>query len=138
MELQPATFSQVKRGRNGRMVVVDADVLDVVGQLQQIDRSLRVRYAEEGGYFVVYQQTEDGEHLVLTSQELDQRIVARVMQIRHSSYDLAAELEKEDSRREADHEHTVREQVGEIGERLYHAMRKDKGRTDAAFFAAKE
>jgi hypothetical protein len=133
MELQPATFAQVQRARNGRMVVVEDDVLDVVRQLQQFDRNLRVRYAENTGHFVVYEQSEDGEKLVLTAQDLDQRVVERVLQISHSSYDYVQELEAGDRQREADREHQFKEQVGEIGERLHHAMAKDLGRTDRAF-----
>jgi tRNA threonylcarbamoyladenosine modification (KEOPS) complex Cgi121 subunit len=133
VELAPATFAQVKQARGGRMVLIEDDVLDVVGQLRQIDRSLRVRFAEEGGYFVVYQQTDDGEQLVLTCQELDQRVVERVRLIGSSAYDLVADMEAADAKRESDHEASVKEQVGEIGERLFHAMRKDKGATDRAF-----
>lgn len=135
MELQPATLAQVRLAKGGRMVNVDADVGDVVRQLREIDRTLRVRYAEDGGYFVVYQLLDNGdEHLVLTAQELDARIVERIRKVNSSAYDFVAELEAGDRQREADHDHALREQVGEIGERLRFAMRRDKGLlTDRAF-----
>jgi hypothetical protein len=86
-------------------------------------------------YFVVYQLCDqDGdERLVTTSQTFDQRLVERIRQITHESYDLAGELAREDDRRDRERDHEFSEQVGEIGERLFHAMRKDKGRTDTAF-----
>lgn len=135
MELQPATLAQVRAAKGGRLITVDADVGDVVRQLRDIDDTLRVRYAEDGGYFVVYQLLANGdEHLVLTAQRLDARIVDRIRKINSAAYDFVAELEAGDRQREADHDHKLREQIGEIGERLHFAMRKDSGlQTDRAF-----
>jgi hypothetical protein len=135
MDLEPATFAQVRRARDGRVVLIEDDVLGVVADIQRIDPTLRVRYAEAGEYFVVYQLCDhDGdERLVTTSQTFDQRLVERIRQITHESYDLAGELAREDDRRDRERDHEFSEQVGEIGERLFHAMRKDKGRTDTAF-----
>jgi hypothetical protein len=136
MELQPATLAQVQMGRGGRMVTVDADVGDVVRQLREIDPRLHVEYNFDGGYFVLYQLLENGdEHLVTTAQQLDARLVNRVREISSPDYDYVADLEAGDRQRERDHEHAINEQIGEIGERLFHAFKRDTGKhTDSAFF----
>lgn len=135
MELQPASMRQVRRQRDGRMVDIDADVGNVVAQLHELDSRLRVRFAETGGYFVVYEQLEDGkEHLVLTSQTLDARIVERVRQISSPSYDYAAELERQDAAADREADRRLHERVGPIAEEFMHAARRDRGlQTDRAF-----
>lgn len=128
MEIQPASLAQVTRARSGRFVAIEDDVANVARDLQALDKTLHVRFSETAGYFVIYQAFEDGkENIVLTAQELDQRIVRRVEQVMHPEYDYAAELEAQDARAQAERDHRFREQVGEIGERLFHAARKDLG-----------
>lgn len=129
MELSAATLAQVRRGKDGRMVIVDDDVSNVVRDLQAIDPSLRVRFSEAAGYFAVYQDLGDREHLVTTAQELDPRIVERVSELASKAYDYVAEVEQQDNAAERAKDHRLHEQVGEIGERLAHAMRKDLGMT---------
>lgn len=128
MELQPASIMQVHQARNGRVVVVTDDVGSVCQQLREIDPGLRVRYSEDGGFFAVYHQDEHKEYLVLTAQELDGRVVDRVREISSPGYDYAKALEDGERRRKADHEAKLREMVGEVGERLYHAIGVDTGR----------
>jgi hypothetical protein len=125
MEIQPASIAQVRAGRNGRKVLIEDDVLHIAKRLQEIDRSLRLRWNEQGEFFVVYQVLDGSEKLVLTARELDERIVQRVRKIAHPSYDYVAEMERMDRRAEKDADHRFHEQTGEIGERMAHALRKD-------------
>lgn len=126
MEITPASLSQVTRARDGRLVAVEDDAQNVVNDICAIDPSLRVRYAETSEAFIVYQQHLDGrETLVTTAQELDPRLVERVQKITHPSYDLKAEMERVDAQAEKDQDHAFEEKVGEAGERLAHAIRKD-------------
>lgn len=125
MELQPASLAQVRAGRDGRMIAIDEDVLDIAMRLQEIDDSLRLRWSESGEYFVVYQLIGDGEKLVLTSTELTPQIIERVRKIAHPEYDFGAELDQMDAQAEKDKDHRFHEQVGERGEVLAHALRKD-------------
>lgn len=130
MEVQPATLAQVKRLRDGRMIAVDDDVGGVAKDLRAIGRSLRLRYSESAEVFVVYEvhENNDGsvdEHLVTTAQECDQRLVARVRQIADEDYDYAGELDAIQKQKDRDQASHFHDQVGEIGERLAHAIRKD-------------
>lgn len=58
MHVQPAKLDQVKRGRDGRMHVIDADAGGVAEGLRRIDPGFQVRFAEAGNppYFVVFYQ----------------------------------------------------------------------------------
>lgn len=125
MGIQAASLAQVRKGRDGRMIAIDNDVLDVAKQLYAFDDSLRLRWSEAGEHFVVYQCVGDVEKLVLTSRELDPQIIERVRKIAHPSYDFGAELDRIDAEAEKEKEHRFREQVGERGEVLAHALRKD-------------
>lgn len=141
MEIEAASIDQLKRADNGRMVLIEADVGNVVADLQAIDGDLKVRYSEAGDYFVLYKETPlpDGsvqQDLVLTSQKLDQRIVKRFQQISHESYDFVKEMEKKDAQADRDKEHEFEEKVGAIGEKLAHSLRKDLGhKKDAGYIA---
>lgn len=133
MEIQPATLAQVQRAADGRMVEIPDDVANVAKDLQTIDPSLRLRWSEVSGHYAVYQHFEHPngvieDHLVLTAQECDQRIVKRVERIAHSSYDFEAELAKGAKGREDRSE--FRESLGDYGERLEHALRRDLGVRD--------
>lgn len=128
MELQPASIAQVRQARNGANVIVTDDVGSVCQQLREIDPGLRVRYSEAGGFFAVYHEENGREYLVLTAQELDARIVARVREISSPGYDYSKALQDGEERRKADHDARVNEMVGEVGERLFHAIGQDTGR----------
>lgn len=122
-------MSMVQMGRDGRSVLVDDDVLDIARRIKEIDDSLLLRWNERGEFFVVAQivQTPDGpeEKLVLTTMELDERIIHRLKHISHASYNLADEAEKIDREADRKAEHEFSERVGEIGEHAAHALRKD-------------
>jgi hypothetical protein len=125
MQIQAASVAQVHKGRDGRMIEVGEDVLNVAKQLRDFDDSLRLRWSEGGEYFVVYQLIDDREKLVLTCTDLNPQIVERVRQIARPEYDFAAELDRMDAQAEKDKEHRFHEDLGERGERLAYALRKD-------------
>jgi hypothetical protein len=141
MRIEPANVDQILCARDGRMVQIHEDAGNVAADLKQIDPHLKVRFAEAGNppFWAVYHESDDGRstHLVLTAQAhqsstgawtgLDQRIVKRVMEIGHSSYDYAAEIEKANQQVTADRHHAFRERVGEQAEKAAHALRKDLG-----------
>lgn len=124
MEIQHATLSQVRTGRNGTRVLIEQDVQDVVQRLKELDPNLRVHWNEYGEYFVISELLPDGsESLVTTVQDLNPVLVDYVRKLANKDY--AAELDRLDREadRQADHERS--EKVGEIGERAAHALRKD-------------
>lgn len=134
MDISPANIAQVELGRDGRVVTIDDDVLNIAKDLKAIDDKLRLRWVEKAEYFCVYELEEDGsESLVLTSQELNPQIVERVRQIAHPSYDYVAELDKLDAQVDREFNHAQRERLGEAAEKLSFAVRKDLGLTNRAF-----
>lgn len=126
MDIQPATLTQVKFGRHSRIVHVAEDVLDVVRQLKEISPRLGVWWNEGGDYYTVYEKREDGgERSVLTTTTLDSRVVERVRKIGSEGYDVAKEIDRIDKAADRAREHTFTEQMGEVGEKLFHAFRSD-------------
>jgi hypothetical protein len=126
--------------RNGRMVLIDDDVANVVRDLQEIDPGLRVRFSMEEGVFVVYHRRleVDGERekLVTTAHELDQRIVRRVREISRPGYDFVAELDRLDREAECRKDREFSEKIGPHAERLAWALRQDLGRNERAVIPA--
>lgn len=129
--MQRATLSQVRAGRNGRLIEIEADVLDICRRIQEIDKSLGVDFNELGGYFRVYQTINGQKHTVTTTTELTPQVVEEVRRLAHPGYDLAAELDRLDDQADRERQHAFREQVGEVGEHLFHAVRKDLGAKDS-------
>lgn len=126
IQVEPASLTQVIRGRGGRLVYVDDDVCNVAKTLRAVDPSLRLAYNEVGEYYVVYQTLADGsEHLVTTAQELDQRLVHRVAEVCSPGYDAGRELDLLHDVADAEHERHFHQRTGEVGERLAHAIRSD-------------
>lgn len=124
-EIAPATLAQVVKGRGGNAVLIEDDVCDVAKRIKEINDSFRLRYNEQGEFFVVYQLTGDGEKLVTTAQECDARLVERVRHVASDSYDYGAEMEKADAENDRVKNSQFGEEVGEISERLAHAVRED-------------
>lgn len=123
-----ASLAQVRRGINGRMVEVDADVFDLAKRLREIHPALGLDWNETGGYFRVYQHLPDGRKAtVTTSTELSPQVIDRVRYLCSSDYDFAGEMDRQDRLAKQAADHRLHEQVGEIGERLAHAIRKDLG-----------
>ena len=126
MEVTPATFMQVKTGRDGRRVTITEDVGDVARRLHEISPKLVLIWNEKGGHFTVAERDINGdERLVFTAQECDDRIVKRAELITSEHYDYLGELDKLDKAAERARDHAFSEQTGEIAERLAHAVRKD-------------
>lgn len=146
--LSPARLDQILETRN-RQVIVDADSCSVVKELKEIDKTLNVRFVDgPEPFFAVYQDIThpDGrreQHMVTTAQAyptsfgtyagLDGRVVDRIREITHSSYDFAKEAEK--NRREyTERERRQKEDyIGQLGEQAAHALRKDLGLKTKAF-----
>lgn len=135
MEIQPASLDQVMLASNGKRINITSDVGDVVKDLKAIDSNYEVHaveYFDNGqlsAYFEIrcFNPTHGKSYLVTTATELDQRIVNRIKEIRDPSYNYADELEKAEQENKDKLEVERKEQIGDIGERLAHAMRKDKG-----------
>lgn len=132
IEIEPATVAQVRATDEGDLVVIDDDVQGVAAGLRRIDPGLRLAYDRTQGYFVVrhVHAGPDGsveESLVTTAMECDQRLVGRVSKIADDGYDFGAELDRLETSAAAAQESERREHVGEAGERLAHALRKDLG-----------
>jgi hypothetical protein len=123
--MQHATLTQVREGRGGRMVEIEEDVLDICRRIQEIEPSLGVDYNEDGQYFRIYQLIRGEKHTVTTTTELTSELVERIRRLAHPSYDFAGELERLDDEGTRQRRQAFREKVGEVGEELYHAMRKD-------------
>lgn len=137
-EIEPASMTQVLAARNGRWVEISDDVGSVAADLKRIDHHLRVKWSGAGEYFVVYYQhgdpcadctmspcAPDKRDLVLTAQELDQRIVKRIELIdQHgtSGYDLVKEIERQEAEQDKPLKFTD-EQRDNI-ERKVHALRR--------------
>lgn len=133
MEVQPATLPQIQKGRRGRVVFIDNDALGVAKQLREIHDSLRLAWNEFGEYFVVYQQLDDGtEHMVTTAQTADARLVKRIQKIASSQYNFPEEVDRLDKQAKKEADYKFSQQIGEIAERVAHAVRKDMStpRTD--------
>lgn len=139
MEISGVDIAVVEKGKDGKFVTIDDDVLDIARDLKKIDENLRLRWSEAGEYFVVYEMLPDGsEGLVLTSTELTPAILDRIREIGHSSYNYAKELDEHDKQVEREFDHGVSERIGPVAERLAHAVRKDLGVTNRAFFKKKD
>jgi len=138
MDIEHADLIQVQRAIGGRhagaLVTIENDVLDVVRRLKEIDPHLGVYWNEVGEYFVIYEMCDDGaERLVTTVKELDPKLISYFERLAHESWDVVAEMEKMDDLAEKDKKYRFAERVGEIGERLHHALRKDYEFKDKVF-----
>ena len=127
--IEPASVAQVRRARDGRRITIDEDVGEVAVRLKEIDPKLGLQWNEKGDFFMVveYVQKPEGEEerLIFTAKECDHRIVKRMEQIAHPSYDFMAEVEAMDKQAERDKDHRFHEQTGEAAERMAHALRRD-------------
>lgn len=141
MNVEPAHIDQIRRAKNGRYIEIDKDVGGVVEDLRRIDPHLRVRFAEDGNppFFAVRYESDDKRdtYLVLTVQAfrtasgtwsgLDQRVVKRIEQIGHDSYDYPAEVERQTVTARATNRARVLDKLGVNAEEAAHALRKDLG-----------
>lgn len=125
MQIPHASILQFRTGRDGKRVVVDSDVLDIAKQIRAIG-PLDVVWNEYGEYYTIIEHCADGrERLVTTTTELDQRVVDRLMMISHTDYDYKKEMDRMDKEADKAKDHRFNEEIGEHGEKLRHALRKD-------------
>jgi hypothetical protein len=123
-----ATLTQVRTGKNGRLVEVDSDVFDLAKRLHEIDTSLGLDWNEVGQYFRVYQDLLDGSRvMVTTSNELSPALLEEVRRIVQPGFDAGAEADRMDAAARREKEHQRKEKQGEVSERLKHAIKKDMG-----------
>jgi len=141
MEIEPASFDQLRRASDGSMVLVTADIGGVAESIRRLDPCLHLKYSERGDCFIVYRVHRNGEpcrlddperteELVLTAQHCDQRIVKRLEYIDpqgRSGYDYAQALEDVSRRQKTLERRSFRERIGEHAEELAHAVRKAEG-----------
>jgi hypothetical protein len=153
MRVEPAHVDQIRRGVNGRMVLIDADAGGVAQDLQSIDPNLRVRFAEAADppCWIVFWESDDRREtqLVLSAAAhqtdtgiwtgLDQRVVERVREIDsqgRSGYDYAAEVAAQNARAHKAKRDRFSEKIGEHAGELQHALKKDLGVKNRAFIKA--
>lgn len=130
--MRKASLAQVKKGRYGQLVEIGQDVLDVCARLREIDSSLTVQYSEDAGAFRIGEVGPDGKDRVICwVTELSADLPDHIQRVGKENY--AAEMERLDREADRAREHTFHEQIGEIGERLHHAVGKDLGWKDRAF-----
>lgn len=138
IEIEPASLTQVLDGYDGTFYEITDDTVNVARDLRAIDPSLHLRYSRRGRHYVVYQliELDDGgrkEHLVTTALECDQRLVRRVREITHPSYDLAADLDRVEREGRAARDNALVRGLHENGDRLAHAARQGFGLKDRIF-----
>lgn len=126
MELDRPSLSQVITGMHGELVTVEDDVLEVARRLKDIHPDLSVRWNQQGEYFTIYEDCPDGvERLVTNVKHLDGRLISYFERMAHESWDAVKEIEKMEAATDRERDHAMKERIGEIGERLHHALRKD-------------
>jgi hypothetical protein len=129
MRIQPASLAQLQQSASGRWLEIESDVGSVALQLKEIADTLGIelhlRLSEVTGIFKVIQVIGGEEQLVTSAQEADQRLVDRVREVTSPSYDLAEAVEAVERDKQRDFDRVQAEKVGEVGERLAHALRKD-------------
>lgn len=132
IEIKPASLAQVAQTRSGHTLLIDNDVQGVANALHEIHPDLRLEFDPHADYYCVIQTIHEpdgstSDHLVTTAQDLDHRIVHRVRQVASSAYDYVAELEATDEQAKRNAEHVHSEKMGDLGEKLAHALCKDLG-----------
>jgi len=126
VEIQPASIAQVRLGKTGGTITVEDDVGDVARQIKDLDPSLSLHWSPEGEHFIVVEACQDGKNRVmLTTNELDSRVVERLRYISSPDYDYVKDMDRLDdaAKREADHKFHL--ETGEAAEHMAHALRKD-------------
>src|SRR5262245_16376795 len=126
--IQPASVIQVRQMMNGRTIIIDDDVGGVALALKRVDKGFNLRWSDSAERFVVFHEDEHGQQRFITSApECDHRLVHRCEKIAAADYDYGEEIDKIDREWDKIHDDNLMEAVGEKGERLAHALRKDLG-----------
>jgi hypothetical protein len=131
--IDPAQILTVRQV-GGTTIEISDDVQGVARSLREIDDRFRLRADLDhvqnllGWTVELHIPLPDGsteEQFVCAYRELDHRIVRDARRYTSPGYVIADELEKEDAARDKAMDDRRREQSGEIGERLAHAIRAD-------------
>lgn len=126
--IRPTRIDVVRRTLNGHFELIENDVGSVAADLRTIDKRLKLRVSKVTGKYVVFYEEENGDQqLVTIADSCDQRLVKRVQEIAQEGYDYGKELDKLDAERKKEIEKEQDEKVSDAGERLAHAIRKDRG-----------
>jgi hypothetical protein len=138
IQIQPASFDQLVRAKDGRLVGISDDVGGVAQQLREIDPGFRLAYSEAEDITIVSHDDGDSEELKFTAKGTpDHRIVQRAREIASPGYDFLADLEATDRAAEKARYDQFREKVGDAGERLAYALRKDLHVENRVFISGK-
>lgn len=133
MEIPHASVVQVQEGRDGKRVLIEEDTLDVAKRLRELDPKLVVEW-NEAGFFTISEMLGDGtQQLVTTTTDLNAAVPEYVARLAKTDY--VAEMERHDRAVDAAKDYRFEQQIGERGELLAHAFRKDLGYQGKAFVA---
>lgn len=137
----PAVRSWVEQGK---MHLVENDVLDIVQQVKALDDRLDIYFNEWKGGFDVVEHCLDGtDRLVFHVDELDQRVVGRLLTADHwhgrsdpshvksDSEDFLAEIDSDNDQFFKDQDEAGMEKIRDAGERLAWALEQDGKGTKA-------
>jgi hypothetical protein len=137
LDLEPprASLGQLQLTNKLEMIPVENDVLGVISRLKSIDPGLKMFFDFGQEIFVLYHEglNEQGhvvDSLVGAYKQLDQRVINLIERIDaqgRGRHDLIAELEKLEAEKDREQRHEQLEKVGELGEELRFALRKDLG-----------
>jgi hypothetical protein len=133
VDIPSVPISTVKRTLRNKLVAITDDVQGIAAALAAIDPSLHLHYDPHEAVYVVSQHRDGEERFVGAYPELDGRVLARVREITSERYSLADELEKSERAADKRHADAQRERLGDAGERLGHALRKDFDVKDRVF-----
>lgn len=116
----------------GRLVTYQEDVLDIKGRIKrEWPGVIDVFFDEDPSAecWVITQTDKEGtESVLFTTKQLSESTIDRIRradQVLHPSRDPLKEIEKEEAEIERDKDRRFSERVGEAGERLFLALRKD-------------
>ena len=115
--------------QSGRIVEIQGDVLDVKTQIRERWPNINVYWDNQEKQWIFTQICEDGtERLFMKRKELDSRCVEAVAAADPSSRtyeDPIDAIDKHNAEVERDRDRRFENQMGDVGERFLHALRKD-------------
>lgn len=115
----------------GCLIRETPELLDMKARIRELrpDAHFNVFFDFDQELYIITQVLEDNtEELVLTTKELnEQEIKRRIWEGRpeRSADEFLADLDKENAQIERDKEREFEDQLGDAGERLAHALKKD-------------
>ena len=111
------------------VVGITDDVLSIVQRMREIDPRLKVYYNEQRGEYNIVEACLDGtDRLVFTVEDLDARVISRLLecdQWNPNNPDVLDKIDKHNEGVEAEIDRVNRDKIGEVGERLAWALEED-------------